>query len=150
MNNAQSLFEVIFAIAIAALVMTAVVVLSTDSVRNSSFSRNQTHATRHAQEATEWLREERDSSWINFANRTGNPCVSSGSWGVSCEIPGVVFCLGNLNWSSGCNISGSIFDRQVNLDLIELNNVEADIVVSWTDGQGTHEVRSITRFTNWR
>lgn len=128
----QSLFEIIFAVAIAALIMTAVVVLSTDSVRNSSFSRNQTLASRLAQEAHEWLRSERDSDWTTFAGRVGTTC------------------LGALSWSGSCAVTGTPFSREVTLTLINPTTVEADIIVSWTDGQGTHEVRSVTRLTDWR
>jgi hypothetical protein len=30
------------------------------------------------------------------------------------------------------------------------NIVEADVVVSWTDSKGTHEVTSATDFSDWR
>ena len=47
-NLGQSLFEIMFAVAIAALITTGIVVLSTDSVKNSSFSKDKTVASKLA------------------------------------------------------------------------------------------------------
>jgi len=134
--NGQSLFEVIFAMAIAALVLIAAVSLATSSVRNATFARNQTYAARFAQEATEWFRQERDSDWdIFYTNAIGDICLSSLSWGTTppCTVP----------------IPGTIFYRQAQLTP-GIDLVDTSVAVSWTDSNGIHEVRNATRFTYWR
>ena len=74
-NFGQSLFEVVFAVAIAAMILVGIVSLATTSTRNSIFSRNNSQATKYAQEVVEWLREERDKDWINLSSHIGNRCL---------------------------------------------------------------------------
>jgi len=144
-EKGQSLFEVVFTLAIAALIITAVVSLATTSIRNSTFARNKSQATRLAQESTEWLREERDKDWVEFANR-----ASSGA--------GTSWCLKILSWPGAAGTCGgedfvtatSIFIRETTLILVSSSNIQASIVVSWRDALGLHEVRQVTSYTDWR
>lgn len=134
----QSLFEVIFAIGVAALVLVGITSLSAKGVRNSSFSKNNAQATKYAQEATEWLREQRDTSWSNFVSHaSGNP-----------------ICLGSSppSWSGPCKITGTPFERRVTLtrDAANTNIIHAVVEVSWNDDQGFHSSRTVTTFTNWK
>ena len=62
LQKGQSLFEAVVALAISALIIVAVVALVASSIRNASFSRNVTLASRYAQQATEWLRGQRDAN----------------------------------------------------------------------------------------
>jgi Tfp pilus assembly protein PilV len=156
-QKGQSLFEVLFSVAITALILTGVVSLATSAVRNSSFSRNNSVAARMAQEANEWLRSQRDTDWATFYSY-----VSSYQ----------NYCLNNLNWTNtgSCNTSSvsdsvggsSIFFREVNFMCgPNFNNwmsecvtsdpdtIEAQVSVSWTDSQGEHTVSTSTRFTDW-
>ena len=166
-NAGQSLYEVIFALGIAALVLTGIVSLAATSVRNSAFTRNNAQATKYAQEATEWLRGERDADWGAFVGIVSANAVyclddsplNPGSW----SNPGI--CGGNEYIE---DINGTtIFLRQVTFACFRTNpvppppfestgcsdpsvdNVEVAVSVSWNDAQGTHEVKSITRLTNW-
>lgn len=132
----QSLFEVVFALAIAALVLVAAVSLSTSSVRNALFARNQSYAAKYAQEATEWFRQQRDTNWDSFyAKATGDMCMPTLAWGTipPCTNP----------------ITGTIFYRQATL-IAGIDLVDASVIVSWTDSNGIHEVRNATRYTYWR
>ncbi len=143
LEKGQSLFEAIVALAISALIIVAVVSLVSNSIRNSSFSRNKTLASRYAEQATEWLRGQRDSDITTFSNN-----ALTSTW-----------CINNLSWaqSGACGgsdvIQGTPFSRQV---LFSINTVggkdviEADVIVFWTDSQGYHEVRSATNFADWR
>jgi hypothetical protein len=145
----QSLFEVVLALAIATIIIVAMVALASSAIRNSNFSRNKTLATRYSQEATEWLRGERDTDFDTFFARAANP----------------LFCLKTLNWSDatigactdGQEIPGTLFKREVGFARTTVlvgglpkNVVEAEIKVYWQDAQGVHEVRSITEYTDWR
>lgn len=136
----QSLFEVVFALAITALILTGVVSLSAMTIRNSDYSKNNALATKYAQEAVEWLRGQRDTDWTTFYTHSGTTPV--------------VTCLGTspiTSWGGSCTISGTVFSRSVTLttDSANLDIIEAMITVSWTDGNGEHRVTSTTRFTHW-
>lgn len=143
MNKGQSLFEVVVALAISALVIVALVSLVSSSIRNANFSKNKSLASTYAQEASEWLRGERDNSVTDFLNNTLTP-----TW-----------CLANLNWNSpgvcptGAVISGTNFTRVGSFTTNFVggkNIVEANIKVFWTDAQGLHQVENVTNFSDWR
>ena len=97
-NLGQSLFEVIFAVAIASMIMVSVVSLSKQTVSSSDYSRNNALASRYAQEATDWIRQERDgdddpatNDWQIFYDRaSGNPtiCLEDLAWGGAPPCPG--------------------------------------------------------------
>lgn len=141
----QSLFEVIFALAVAALVMVGIVSLAASSVRNSTFARNTTLSTRFVQETSEWLRELRDGSpWAVFSAKA--------------DSVGIKYCLPSLGLSlpaaGGCApgiyIAGTTFIREVTLTLSSSDTIDIDIEVRWTDAQGMHKTRSLTQLTSWQ
>lgn len=145
----QSLFEVIFALAVASLVMIGIVSLAASSVRNSTFARNTTLSTRLAQEVSEWLREQRDANdWSVFSSYA--------------NAGGIFYCLQTLgssfpaqgNCGAGAYVAGTTFIREANLRLITSispdDTVETIITVKWSDAQGLHETRTITQFTRWQ
>ncbi len=143
MANGQSLFEVVVALAISALIITAIVSLVSNSIRNSTFSRNKTLAARYAQEATEWLRGQRDGDIT----------------ALSVNILTPVWCFKNLSFGQSGNcgpddfITGTPLIREANFSVSVVggkNLVQSDVVVFWTDSQGYHEVRSATNFGDWR
>lgn len=133
----QSLFEVVVAVGVIALVMVAVLSLGTTSVRNSNFAKNGAIATKYAQEGTEYARQARDSDWaLFFAQATG------------LAIP-----AGNISvWppSGTCYIGTTIFCRTITLTQVPANEVDVLVLVQWTDSQGTHSVRNATSLTKWR
>jgi len=158
----QSLFEVIFALAVAALVMVGIVSLAASSVSNSSFARNSALSTRLAQEVSEWLRQQRDTDWTSFKQKAETS---------------VTWCLRELSWnlpseSSACAsdeyVGSTIFVRNVIFSCFEsnltpppaflpvicsdtdINNIEVIITVEWSDAKGLHETRTVTQFTRWQ
>ncbi len=136
----QSFFEVIVAIGLISIVLITLVTLAAASIRASTFSRNQTQASRFTEQATEWLRDEKDANWTIFKARATNP-----NW-----------CLDTLTWLKGttCSandlISGTNFTRFMKLTVIDPNTVQADVQTTWTDAQGTHSTPSSIIFTNWK
>jgi hypothetical protein len=141
--HGQSLFEVMFAVAVAAIIMMSVVSLSKQTISSADFSKNNALASRYSQEATDWVREERDNDWITFYNRANtNPtvCLESLAWGGSPPCP---------------DMTGTVFNRTVTLQQVDLDgnlgdeSVEAEVIVTWTDGRGMHQVSVISRLTNW-
>ncbi|MBI2590673.1 MAG: hypothetical protein HYW33_02205 [Candidatus Blackburnbacteria bacterium] len=136
-KSGQTLFELVIAVGVAVLVVTGIVALVTLSLRNSGFARDQALATRYAQDALEWLRSERDNGWNTFYSRT-----TISTW-----------CLNSLGWTSpgscGSNkITGTKFGRQAEFSVIDANSVNAQVRVSWTDSQGTHQSKIDTVLVN--
>lgn len=141
-EKGQSLFEVVLSLAVITLIIVTLVILASNSIRNANFSRNKTLATRHAQEALEWLRGERDEDFDAFHTRALTPqyCLPSLSW----DDASVGSC------SSTDFISNTILKREVSFTIVSADNIQAQIVVSWQDAQGDHEVRTTTNLTDWR
>lgn len=148
LQKGQSLFELVVAIAISALIIVAIVSLTTNSIQNSNFSKNKALASTYAQEATEWLRGQRDKDVNAFIIHVEirDWCLSD----ISTDLKG---------WSKSrvCSstdlIDGTPFTRQATFSITNQNGknvVEADVSVSWTDSQGVHEVKSVTNLADLR
>ena len=127
MKSGQSLFEVVFAVGIASLIVIGIVSLANKALGNSNTSRDRALASRYAQDMNECLRELRDEDFDNF--------VSSGVSTCQPIVAGTQF-TGNITLTSTNAPDNTIY--------------EADVIVSWEDGTGTHEVRSVSRFSDWR
>ena len=145
-QRGQSLFEVVMALGVIAVITVGVVSLSVNAIRNAAFSKNKTLAGRYAQEATEWLRSQRDTDFKAFYDHA---------------TVFTTYCLPALGWSitRSCNssdsekITGTPLFRLISFSTTTISGkvvIQADIKVYWTDAQGYHEVRSATSFTDWR
>jgi Tfp pilus assembly protein PilV len=76
-KKGQTLIEAVVALAAIMLVLSAISVAITTSVSNSNFQRNQTIATKHAQEGMEYIRFLRNTeSQSIFEARTGIQCMN--------------------------------------------------------------------------
>lgn len=140
LQKGQSLFEVIVAVAISTLIVTAIVSLATNSIQNTSYSRDKTLASDYVEEAMEWLRQERDNNTQFKAKAT--------------ETAGKSYCLDDLStWPalSDCTtdqfISGTKFKRTLAFPSYSGGVVEATVTVSWEDSKGSHEVTSSTELS---
>lgn len=148
-NSGQSLFELVLAIAVIGLIVVGVVILSTNAIRNTTFARNKTLGSRYAQEALEWLRNQRNTDPTNFRSRVttfNTYCLDTLGWG-------------NVNaCGSSEYIANTTFRRQVVFSTTSQNNTKGEsvaiinvsVTVSWVDSQGTHSVRSGTDLTDLR
>lgn len=139
----QSLFEVVVAIAISALIIVGIVAMATNSIQNSSFSKNKTLAATYVQEASEWLRGQRDSDTNVFNTHVETPtwCFQDLSW----NLPGA---CGENN-----KITETQFTRQAVFTTTTVNGknlVESNVTVSWTDPKGIHQVSSSTNLSDLR
>lgn len=160
-QRGQSLFEVVVALAISALIIGAIVSLVTNSIRNSTFSKNQSMAASYSQQATEWLRGQRDADIETFIVNAG-----IGTWCLSAStLPATSV---PLNWTGEnihpglCSDSETIpgtplvreasfaVTRQLGIKGVDVAIVEVDVNVSWSDSQGTHRVTNSTNFSDWR
>jgi|WetSurSiteA1Bulk_404760.scaffolds.fasta_scaffold00731_2 Tfp pilus assembly protein PilV len=147
-NKGQSLFEVVVAISVITLIIVAMIILTTTSIRNNSYSRNKTVASRYSQEAIEWLRGQRDASWPTFYGKTST-IPRYYCFKVSPLTP--TWPSAGLCGDSDYINSNTIFKRQLTLTRDPLNGdfIIADVAVSWTDGQGEHKAESVTYFSDW-
>ncbi len=131
-ESGQSLVEMIVAIAVMIVVVTALISVTTTSMRNASFSRDQALATKYAQDAIENVRSQRDhlNSWNAFATE----CIK-----INCGtiLSGVSYpSLFTLACNCGCPAPGDM--------------CEVTVSVSWTDAKGGHKSELKTRLTNWK
>lgn len=148
-NGGQSLFELILAIGISALIIVGMVSLVNNSLQNSVFSKNQAEASQYAESATEWLRGQRDNNITTFITHATTPPLS---W---CLIDSS---LTDTSWNThntcgSTTITGTIFIREVDFVHTVVSGKDvytANLTVKWTDSKGTHTVNNSTAFTDWR
>ena len=161
----QSLFEVVLALGIISFIMVALISLTTLSVRNASVTRNKTSANRFAQEAVEWLRGERDADYDLFK---GNVPITVSSDCPTIDISGYTqtypcMCLIDANstvWNDKhcirddpASLVDGKYAREISFridDVNKPNQVDAAIIVSWTDSEGDHAVRLDSILGDWR
>jgi|SRR3989344_2483630 len=155
-NSGQTLLEMVMALAVVGIVLVALVSLSTRSLGNTTFSANKSRATRLTQEASEWIRAQRDADWANLSGR-----VTAGGEQV--------YCLPNLVWPGGTGAcdpntqkvkdnsnDDTEFVREVTLRGMDtdgapgLDTVSVGVVTYWFDGVGTREARTTTLLSNWK
>ena len=131
----QSLIEVMVAILVIVLVVLGLVSVTTVAMRNASFSRNQTLATKYAQEGIERVRIYRgEVDWSDFTNA----CDSG--------IAGLVG-IDDLT-------SSTVFERTVTCipdptDADEYT-MDVEVSVSWQSAKGTHQSQLSTKLTRWQ
>jgi Tfp pilus assembly protein PilV len=146
-EKGQSLFEVVLALGVITAITVGIVSLAVSSIRNATFSKNKTLAGRYVQEATEWLRSERDNDFTTFQ-------------GEALTAPGTPMCFPTLAWTGSVGVCGAsetiantpLF-REITFSATTISGktvIDANVRVYWTDAQGGHEVRSSTSFTDWR
>jgi len=133
LNSGFTLVELLVALTLVMIVIVAVVGLAAVSIKTSYRAKGGTEAKRYAEEAMEWLRQEKKTNWDSFYQKTSDSSTS--------------YCLNQLNWAShsSCSgtISGTIYQREVKLERIGAGGnqeVKVTITVKWTDSQGVHLV----------
>lgn len=124
-SKGQSLIEVVAGLAVMMIVVLSLVSVTTVSVRNASFSRNQMLATKYAQEGIEEARNLRNTlPESTFFIGGSPPCQNSDTVGI-------------FNRIRDCTLSAD-------------GTIEVEVTVSWSDDNGTHESKLTTELTNWQ
>lgn len=168
-QKGQSLFEILFAMAIMAMIGVAIVSLSVTSVRNNVYSNNKTLANKYALEALEWVRAERDDSFHTIWTRGNNSfpvafCFpdfddswGDGSVGLNQEDDDPLdacddsdFMTDNDNFYRVIIIERYDYDDDEYYDGNPYESLRTKILVRWTDAQGIHEAEAKTYLTNWK
>lgn len=141
-EKGQSLIEVLVALAISVVVITAVTLATISALYNSQFSKNQNLASQYAQQGMEIIRKIKVSDPSTFSSLSGEYCMAegctllNGNIGDDCGPPS-----GNCNSKK----TGEIFVREANIDrqssrcdpdnVGSPSAVEAKVSVSWSDGK---------------
>ncbi len=141
-EQGQTLLEIVVAVGVIALVLTALVTAVTASLRFSQAGRYRSQAVKYAQEGIELTRKLRDTQpWTEFAVYSGagtaDWCLSeSGTWTASD--------------GSGCAITPtSNFWRTITLTL-NGSVMEVTSTVSWGERTQSSTVTLRTYLSDWR
>lgn len=126
-QKGQTIIEILVAIAVGAIVLTAVAASATITVRNADFAKKKTEAVKYVDEGIENVRIVRDTavSWEVFILNEG---------GTKPDEP-----------ATGFRRSTTVTPGAPPDD----NQATVEVTVSWDDAKGTHEVSSTTILTNW-
>lgn len=122
----ETLIEVLIALTIAVVVITAIAVLSVSSLSNSQFIKNQEQAGKYAQEGMEIMRALRNNDYVDYGNYTGTYCLDKDhELGVS---------------QSSCTTKNidNVFIRSVTIQQdggCGVNLAKTTVTVAWTDGK---------------
>jgi len=120
-QQGQSLLEMVLALAVMVLVVTALVKLTTNAVRNADFAKSKVLATKYAQESLDEARLSRDQNRVTF--------FVDGS----CDQSDIV---GSFARIRECALNGS--------------TMTVIATVSWSSGGRSHQSQLQTELTNWR
>lgn len=136
----QSLFEVVVAVGIASVVLIAIVSLSTVSLKSSISNKNNTLATKYAQDGMEWIREQRDKDWENVTDHvTGGSYDCLGVSGAQ-NRPDFV-CPGTV---------ATIFNRTYQISYYDDDIYTVKVKVEWNEGGKLQVVETVNQLSNWR
>ena len=126
-QKGQTIIEILIAIAVGALVLTAITATATITVSNADFAKKKTEAVKYLEEGVENVRIARDNaiSWELF--KLNYPLT---------DIP-----------ATGFNRITTV-EPDPNEPLNE-DRRQVTVTVSWEDAKGTHEVMSTTILSNW-
>lgn len=76
-NKSFSLVEVLVFVTILSLFFVAAVTITTFNLRNLKTQEHKIVATRYAEEASEWVKQEKEDDWQIFTTHNGNYCLNS-------------------------------------------------------------------------
>lgn len=132
------LVELLAALGVAVLAVTALVGVTTRSVSNAGFSKSQSTASAYATGAMEWIRSQKNADWQTFVARAGQ-----------------TYCITDLIWpvqAGGCTAKtlAEVFSREVKLTIVSagpVQQVEAAVTVSWSEAKRDFTTKQTTVFT---
>ena len=127
-SQGQTLVEVIIALAITILVISSLVVGVVVAIKNARFAKNQSLATKFAQEAMEGARLYRDQyGWDQFWTDKV-PSTEEGSVGI---------------------FTRTVVYENAETALDENDRAQVSVTVSWTVGGRTHKSKLTTYLSKW-
>lgn len=162
-NRGQSLMELVVGVSLITVVIGAIAVITTYSLRNSQFSKNQAQATKLAQQNLEVVRTIKSS---NYGVCTmGQDLTACSSWediwppnigvgsykipGSGCTVNGVLktYCLQYKAPEAVWNLDVAGFTGEIVIaDEVTANQKRVTSRVYWTDTSGKHSSDLVTVF----
>lgn len=136
--SGQALIEVLVALGVVLLLVTALIVGTTSSLKAIRFSKTKDEAVKYAQEGMELTRKLRSDDWEAFQAKSGEWCLDeTGDW---TEAIGV--CPANI---------GNLFHRSVQFTWDAINaRMDVIVMVDWSDDAIPHTTELETYFTKWK
>lgn len=140
-----SILEVVLAVGLAVLILSALVSLGVTATKNSTFSRDQTQATKLARETMERVRAFRDQKGLSALKMQCPQLVTT-----FCQISPVLTVVQGKE-----TLTGTPFTRyfQQNGTCPAAGGgeiVPITVTVEWTDGGGKHNAQLQSCFTSWQ
>ena len=138
-ERGQSLIEAIVAVAAVVLIVTGLIVGTTQALRASQLARARSLANKYSQEAIELTRNLRDSGWTLFQTRSGRYCLAKDN-----------------SWPAGpsANCTPNIDNTYTREAIFSWDGVAERMIVtvrtSWSEGAVTRQSELTTYFTRWR
>lgn len=121
-----SLIEVLVFTAVLGLFFVAALSVATFNIRNMKIQEHKILATRYAEEATEWLKQEKEDDWTMLvAHNAGFYCLNSLNW-TTYSVTSPACALDNY-------ISTTPFKRELSLTKPQPDQVSAIVTVTWKD-----------------
>jgi len=127
-QSGQTIVEVIIAIAVGALVMTAVVATMIVTISNAQFAKEKTQAIKYLDEGVENVRIARDTanSWEIFLSDYASPQQET---------------VGNGVYTRTTTVTQGMLPND--------NQATVAVTVSWIGAKGTHQVSSASMVGKW-
>lgn len=152
-ERGQSLIEVVVALSVAAIIITSLLIVVINSLRNAQFASNQVRSTKLASQAIEQIRSIRDRDGLTiFRTSSGTTSQFSDLWGIqmsqACSPNPCTFrvtpnfTLEQTNQASETDSLGDGLSREVIIsDTASSYQTEKTVTVKvrWTDSAGPHE-----------
>lgn len=138
----QTLVEVLIAMGVAVIVMTAMTTAVLTSLNNAQYSKLQNQATQYAQQGMEVTQSYRDAMSLTALTGGGSKCMMQ-----SCSPATVNFdnCFLTITPPATCALIESIFERRVTVsnDAAKCGGSTrlVSVAVSWNDGKCTTDAR---------
>ncbi|HBQ50640.1 hypothetical protein A3B42_02530 [Candidatus Daviesbacteria bacterium RIFCSPLOWO2_01_FULL_38_10] len=150
-NKGQTLIEVIVVAMVGILVVTALTFAVIFSLRNASFAKNQSQATKLAQEGIERVRGLRDRNGaVDYIRADGSHTGNFNDlWVISFSCPANCHFYFNGTTLTGGTSSNSEpitlnFQRQILIEDQAADQKKVTALVRWSDFAGSHESRLTT------
>lgn len=124
-EKGQSLIEVLAALGVVVLVLLALITVTTISIRNATFAKNQSLATSYAQELIEEARDLRDSNKETFFTDES-----------LCDLAPDPDSAPPFTLERVCTLVGG-------------DKMQVLVTVTWTDAKGDHKSELYTELTRW-
>ncbi len=122
----QTLIEILIALGIGGVIISAITVIITSGLNNAQFGKNQNLATNFAQEGLEVVRKIRNNNYDGFRTYSGTYCLGKNQTTLGSAV------------SSCSSLNVDAFIRSVHIQQnsgCSVNGARVTVTVSWTDGK---------------